>query len=711
MSFAEAEQLALLGSGVQALSWTKKDNALAEGLLCLCESAVNLVSVRILSISRQDIFHAFSSQASSGKNEQSWALPTAQQKDCGRVVHIASTGYVCVTLGGFLRSSPTCLRSLLCLSTLSQSCILWEPAGSIAQGKTVKLKTHVASLHAAAGLPAAVAAHDCGGISLVDASGVAASTAASAATAKKTSLQWCRVLQLRGSHRGNWIAISALSYRSKGGGADSLKLVVNRIRSSGGSLTAENAHAQDIQLPSACPQFSAAFNKAQLMLTVAAQDELHFISWPARADWFSAAATLVASTPFERSATSTPAALYAVEPSSLLVATADPTHGSMQLDMWNVVHRVPLAGCDIQLPSALSGKVTITTHKQLSKVFLCAGTQVVAVPFVPSRGALSQLVGCTKPAASAAGTPTLSFAAMVHHQAAAGHGKRAREGADWAAMVHSATASEAKRARELCGGLAGGQAASFSALRHLGLGSLGCLLDEVCDAVVANKCTGGHRDTLMSLLRAGSVSHALCPRLAPALLGQRELELLHAMLLHVQDLPEAFLVASVMAPLTADTKRVYALLGKTPPAKAAAAADDESRLGAVSRMLFQAVQCGRNDVALAAALRELDMDCTGILLGCLLSLRASSPAAHPGYSASLDWARLTIDAQLPRLGQAAKHAAHIKDCLGRWNDHVVAELSLCAASSGVAGPLLHVLEKAPVPAPVSGDYVVCADFF
>lgn len=604
--------------------------------------------------------------------------------------------------------APVSVRRLLCLSTLSQSCILWEPSGSIAQGKTVKLKTSISSLHAAAGLPAAVAAHDCGGISIVDASGIAASTAASAATAKKTSLQWCRVLQLRGSHRGNWIAISALSHRSKGS-ACSLKLVVNRIRASGGTLAAEQVHAQDITLPNACSEFSAAFNKAQLTLSVASGDELHFVAWPAKADWFAAAATLVASVPLQHSEGASPAALYAVEPSSLLVATVNAAGSSMQLDMWNVVHRVPLAGSDISTSAPIAAGLNITTHKQLSKVYMCAGTQIITVPFVPSRGALSQLVGCAS--SGAGGTPTLSFAAMLHHKAATQAGKRAREGSDWAAAVQEAASSEAKRARELCAGLSGGQAATFSQLRHLGLASLSSVLQEICTAVAAGKCTGGHRATLTSLLRAGSVSHELCPPLAAGLLAARELELLHAMLLHVPDLPEALLVAAVMAPLSADIKRVFAMMGKTSVAEKADADEDELRLAAVSRMLFQAVQCGRNDVALAAALRELDMDCTGILLGCLLSLRASSPATHAGHAASLDWARLTIDAQLPRLGQAAKHATHIKDCLARWNEHVVAELSLCDASSGVAGPLLHVLEKAPVPAPVSGDYVVCADFF
>lgn len=94
MSFAEAEQLALLGSDVQALSWTKKGNSMAEGLLCLCESAVNLVSVRSLASAATGYISYLLAQASSGKTEQSWALPTAQQKDCGRVVHIAPTGYV-----------------------------------------------------------------------------------------------------------------------------------------------------------------------------------------------------------------------------------------------------------------------------------------------------------------------------------------------------------------------------------------------------------------------------------------------------------------------------------------------------------------------------------------------------------------------------------------------------------------------------------------
>ncbi len=573
----------------------------------------------------------------------------------------------------------------------------------------MQLKSHISSLHAAAGLPAAVVAHDCGGISLLDASGVAASTAASSSSSKKTKLQWCRVLQLRGSHRGNWIAISALSHTTKSS-SDKLKLVVTRIRSSSGSLSVESVNTQDIPMPQACKQFSAAFNKAQLTLTVASEGQLHFISWPAKADWYASPASLLHSTPFQRAEGAGPASLYAVEPSSLLVVTAAPAEGSMQLEMWNVVHRVPLAACDITSQAELTPSVTITTHKQLSKVFLCAGAQIVAVPFVPSRGALSQLVACAP--ASSSGTPTLSFAAMLHHRAGAASGKRAREGPDWAALVADAAASEAKQARGFCEGLSSGQAAAFGQLRHLGTASLQSVLKEIQTAVAAGKCTGGHRDTLTSLLRAGSVSHALCPGLAAALIQHRELELLHSMLLHVQDLPEAFLVAAVMTPLTADAKRVQALLGKSGAQNPNAGSDDDAaRLAAVSRLLFQAVQCGRNDVALAAALRELDMDCTGMLLGCLLSLRCNSPISHPGYAASLDWARLTIDAQLPRLGQAAKHAKHIKQCLQRWNQHVMDELSLCEASSGVAGPLLHVLEKAPVPAPVSGDYVVCADYF
>jgi uncharacterized tellurite resistance protein B-like protein len=478
-------------------------------------------------------------------------------------------------------------------------------------------------------------------------------------------------------------------------------------------MTVTAVSSQDVDVQQKCATFSAAFNKAQLTLTLAAGGHLHFIAWPAQVDWFSAAASLVATVPAgdEGGDAAGTSSLYAVEPSSLLQVVSFPASSSVRVQMWNVVHHVPLALVDLTLPAPIAQDVKVTTHKQLSKVFLCAGSQLCTIAFVPSRGALSQLVACA-PAAAGAGTPTLSFAALLHHKAAVGGGKRAREDSNWTALVHAAGVEETKRARELTSSLAGGQSAGFSQLRHLGAASLGVVLETICTVIAAGKCTGGHRSTLASLLRAGSVSHALAPKLAQAVIQHRELEIAHTMLMHVQDLPEAFLVAAVLAPLSASDKRLSALLSSSSaPAAASSTNTDELRLAAMSRMLFQAVQCGRNDVALAAGLRELDMDCTGILLGCLLSLRANSPATHQAHAAALDWARLTIDAQLPRLGQAAKHSKHIKQCLSSWNTHVVGELQLCEASSSVAGPLVHVLEKAPVPAPVSGDYVVSADFF
>ena len=585
-------------------------------------------------------------------------------------------------------------------------------------------------LHTAEGLPALVASHDSGSLSLIDAHGkvvLQPSGKRKAQPVKDGSLHWCRVLQLRGAHRGSWLALSVHSTKQ-----DSISIVVSKLAASGkeGGLASTLLGVHQAPLRGAATQaVQAAFNKTNLTLSVSTGDNMVFLRWPLTAAWFEGVPVVHHTCPAGLGdATLVSRALYSVEPSTLVEVAC--TSAGTQIALWDVVHCVGVASAVVAVPG--SGQVHLCLDQPRQVLYFSVGSHLCQASITAGSGTLASVVGAQGAPVAVASSAPLSFAAALLGTAAAcapaRRGKKRTRSPTtlpeactnvmakkvaldwWDGACQGAASAEAAFLAQAVKAVVAGQGIPDASICALGTHGAHAITGAALAAAAKAGALGeSQRVTLKGVLKSGAASHQHCPDLLPALLREGELVLLRSALQKLPDVPEAFLVAATLAPSTAPLPAVREFLAAR-GVKCGAAGEDD-RLLAVQQMLHAAVQCGRNDVTLSATLRTLSEEQACVLLGALLCTRAAVPEESPVHSACLDWARLLIDSQLATLAQAASSRSAVAKVLGAWQAAVQDALVECQAAAELVGPLAHITSKAPVPEPAVGAYSVAVESF